>query len=105
MELFCPEIPNAKVQGTACRPSEIFHWLDLENRDFSRIASEAVYEENLAAPMEADTVVGFIRYTYDGQEIGRVDILVNEAVEVRTYTDCLEDFAGRMLLKREEGAA
>ncbi len=104
-ELFCPEIPNAKVQGTACRPSEIFHWLDLENRDFSRIVSEAVYEENLAAPMEADTVVGFIRYTYDGQEIGRVDILVNEAVEVRTYTDCLEDFAGRMLLKREEGAA
>ena len=60
-ELFCPEIPNAKVQGTACRPSEIFHWLDLENRDFSRIVSEAVYEENLAAPMEADTVVGFIR--------------------------------------------
>lgn len=104
-ELACPEISNAKVQGTACRPAETFHWLDLENRDFSRITSEVIYEEGLSAPLDEDAVVGFIRYTYDGQEIGRVDILVNEAVAVRTYGDCLEDFAGRLLLKGEEDAA
>lgn len=100
-ELVCPEIPNAKVQGTACRPAETFRWLDLENRDFSRITSELIYQDGLSAPLEADAVVGSIRYAYDGQEIGRVDILLNEAVEVRTYGDCLEDFAERLLFKND----
>jgi D-alanyl-D-alanine carboxypeptidase (penicillin-binding protein 5/6) len=101
-ELTCPKILNARVQGIACRPAEVFHWLDLENRDFSQIASEVIYTEGLSAPIEADAVVGSIRYTYDGQEIGSVDILVNEAVEERTYGDCLEDFAGQLLFKSEK---
>lgn len=102
LTLLCPRVARAKVQGTACHVEKTFTWLDLEGRDFSRITREIAFQEDLIAPLTEETVVGTVNYYYDGEKIGSVNIYPDQAIELRTFGDCLNSFWGEFLLGNEK---
>jgi D-alanyl-D-alanine carboxypeptidase (penicillin-binding protein 5/6) len=54
--------------------------------DENNITKEILIPEIIEAPIVKDQKIGDIVYTYDGQEIGRVDLIASEAVEKATFT-------------------
>lgn len=56
------------------------------------IEKKVVLEEKLTAPVKQGTVLGRVEYIYNGKEMGKVDILATEDIEVAGYTFYLRKF-------------
>ena len=62
-------------------PKGIFRYLDTTGADFSQIQKKYLYVDNVTAPVEKGTEVGYISYSLGGTELGRTPIVASEAVE------------------------
>jgi len=56
----------------------------------NRIEKELVLLENISAPLKEGDAVGYLKITLDGQEIGRVDAVVKQDVEVMNFPNALK---------------
>lgn len=88
-------LPQVKVKGTVTplanvKYEQIFSYLSTSGEDFSSIEKEIIWQEEIRAPLEAGDVVGEYVYTLNGKELGRVPIVLTEAVEQAGYLDWLE---------------
>lgn len=57
----------------------------LHNPDFERIERVVEIPDALLAPVEADTVIGTIKYMLDGKELGSVSILTDSGTEKASF--------------------
>jgi D-alanyl-D-alanine carboxypeptidase (penicillin-binding protein 5/6) len=62
----------------------------IEKGKESTIEKELVLLENVTAPVKNDDVVGFLKIMLDGQEIGRVNAIVAQDVEVLDFSNSLK---------------
>ncbi len=61
----------------------------LEKGASSRVETELTLAQNLSAPVEAGASVGQVIYLLDGKEIGRAEVLTEEAVDRLGFGDIL----------------
>ena len=54
------------------------------------LEKELVLLENVSAPIEEGQKLGYLRIMLDGEEIGRVDAVSKETVEVLDFSNALE---------------
>jgi D-alanyl-D-alanine carboxypeptidase (penicillin-binding protein 5/6) len=83
-------VSGAKVDSFQVKASGEFRYLDVNGIDFSQIEKSVIYRENLTAPIDEGEVVGEIVYRYSNGELGRVDVVADEAVEKAVYIDYLK---------------
>lgn len=57
----------------------------LHKSDYEKIERVVEIPETLMAPVEADTVIGTIKYILDGQELGSVSILTDSGTEKASF--------------------
>jgi D-alanyl-D-alanine carboxypeptidase (penicillin-binding protein 5/6) len=76
--------PNADVYA-----KEGFSAL-IEKGKESTLEKELVLLENVSAPVKEGDTVGYLRILLDGQEIGRVDAIVNKDIEVLDFKNSLK---------------
>lgn len=62
------------------------------------VEKNTVLEEKLSAPVKEGTVIGRVEYLYKGKEVGKVDILAKEDIEVAGYSFYLRKFFLNWLL-------
>lgn len=89
-----PELPELDVSGGKKDTAELeyageFSYLFMDKIDSSQIVKETELLTNKKAPVQKGEIVGNLKYTYNGEEIGRVDIIAKESVEQATYLDSL----------------
>lgn len=73
-----------------------FHYISVDGADISAIEKRLELPAEAAAPVEKDGIAGRAVYTLDGKEIGYVNILYGETVEMAAFMhyfwDVLEDY-------------
>lgn len=73
---------------TVCLDGE-FSYLSTSGEDFSLIEKHTEWEEDISAPLDKGDPVGAYVYTLNGEEIGRVAIVMAESAEKAGYLDYL----------------
>lgn len=68
-----------------------FHYVSIDGSDLSTIEKELDLPEMAVAPIERDSVAGRAVYRLNGKEIGSVNILYGETVELATFKDYFMD--------------
>lgn len=64
---------------------EDFHYTFVgQNYDENKISKEVILPDSIDAPIKKDQVLGSVVYSYDGKEIGKVDIMANADIERAT---------------------
>jgi len=61
-----------------------------EKGNNSELDAQIILFENVAAPVEIGAVIGEIVYTYEGEEIGRTNLVAEEAVEKAGFGDIIK---------------
>ena len=61
----------------------------LEKPDAGKLEKRLEMNEEIQAPVEEGDVVGKVIYSYDGRDIGSVDITASESVKKATFADAL----------------
>ena len=61
----------------------------LEKPDAGKLEKRLEMNEEIQAPVEEGDVVGKVIYSYDGRDIGSVDITACESVKKATFADAL----------------
>lgn len=89
-----PELPEVAVKGgkqdgISLEYAKEFSYLFMDKIDTEQIVKELELPEQVGAPMEQGTVIGQLKYSFDGKMLGTVDILAGESVQKATYTDSL----------------
>ncbi len=74
------ETVDVEYQGT-------FSYLGLHGEDFSQIEKEFAMQEQIAAPIRAGDVLGYLIYRLNGEEIGKVAIVAVDDVEEAGFFD------------------
>ena len=75
-----------------------FRYLDITGADFNKIEKRYQYADSVAAPVEKGAEVGYISYSLDGREIGRMPIIASEPVERAVFIDYLKRVLGKYLV-------
>ena len=96
------ELPQMKVNGgvedhVSLTYGTPFSYLSTEGEDFSNIEKSLELPESVEAPLEEGQVVGRLVYRMNGQELGRTDILTQNAVEEAGWVDYLTQLFFRWL--------
>ena len=96
-------LPDIQVKGSINRQVPVkyekeFSWLATEGEDFSAIEKSLEWQEDIKAPLEAGTVVGYCVYTLAGKEIGRIPVITVNDVERADYLDYLGEMWERWAL-------
>lgn len=96
------ELPQMKVNGgvedhVSLTYGTPFSYLSTEGEDFSNIEKSLELPESVEAPLEEGQVVGRLVYRMNGQELGRADILTQNAVEEAGWMDYLTQLFFRWL--------
>ncbi len=94
-----PELPKIQVLGgvrdfVKAGYREGFSFLGLHGEDFSAIEKELQLEGPVEAPVGEGDVFGYLVYTLDGEELGRVAVTAEEPVERAEFPDCLKKVWG-----------
>ena len=94
-----PELPKIQVLGgvrdfVKAGYREGFSFLGLHGEDFSAIEKELQLEGPVEAPVGEGDVFGYLVYTLDGEELGRVAVTAEEPVERAGFPDCLKKVWG-----------
>lgn len=77
---------EAEVQGKA---AHAFSYVDTKEQDFSKIEKEFVTKA-LTAPIKKGDIIGEVKYSIEGKEIGTVQVLAQNDVDKMNYVDALE---------------
>ncbi len=95
-----PVIPveNGVKEQMTLRYGESFSYLSVTGEDFSAITKEWIYEEPVKAPVTEGDVVGWLVYSLNEKEIGRVEIRAAENVPEAGYGDYWKKLWGAFLL-------
>ncbi|MDE6219291.1 MAG: D-alanyl-D-alanine carboxypeptidase [Lachnospiraceae bacterium] len=88
-------VAGGKAERLAVEPKGAFRYLDVTGADFNRIEKQYQYVDIVVAPVERGTEVGYISYSLDGRELGRMPIIAAEPVEKAFFVDYLK----RILIK------
>ena len=88
-------VTGGKVDQLGVEPKGIFRYLDTTGADFSQIQKNYLYADNVTAPVEQGTEVGYISFSLGGVELGRTPIIASETVEKAYFIDYLK----KILLK------
>lgn len=80
-----------------------FSYLDTEGIDVSKIEKKTELPESVAAPVKKDDVAGAIVYSYEGKEIGRVNILYEESVKKANFSSFFYQTVKRLCVFRKAG--
>lgn len=64
-----------------------FTYVSFQGEDLSGITSQVQLDEEITAPFEAGTKAGYIEYFYNGQSIGKVDIVTAEGMDEAGFMD------------------
>lgn len=89
-----PELPELSVGGgkkdtISLEYAGEFSYLFMDKINTEQISKQLEFSEQIAAPVEQGTVLGKLIYSFDGKQLGSVDILAGESVQKATYTDSL----------------
>ncbi len=87
---FTPQ--SVKVKGSltneiTCRPENEFLHIFTGGEDTSLIEKNIVINDTVSAPIKEGDSVGKITYTYNGNEIGAVNLIAEKAAEAATFPD------------------
>ncbi len=88
-------VTGGKAERLAVEPKGAFRYLDVTGADFNKIEKQYQYADTVAAPVERGAEVGYISYSLEGRELGRMPIIASEPVEKAFFVDYLR----RMLIK------
>lgn len=99
-----PELPELTVVGgkkdtAALEYAGEFSYLFMDKIDSSQIVKETELLTDKKAPVQEGEIVGSLKYTYNGEELGKVDIIAKESVEQATYLDSLLKAAKKLTAK------
>jgi serine-type D-Ala-D-Ala carboxypeptidase (penicillin-binding protein 5/6) len=83
------EIPGGTAPYVNVYAAKSFSAL-IEKGKESLIQKELVLLDNIAPPLKDGDVIGYLRITLDGNEIGRVDAVVKQDVEVLSFSSALK---------------
>lgn len=75
-----------QIEGTCKDP---FIYVDTDGRDLTKV-DKKIEKKMLVAPVKKDEIIGEIKYSIDGIEIGHIDIYAKENVERRNYIDSVK---------------
>lgn len=89
-----PELPALSISGgkkdtVSLEYAGEFSYLFMDKIDREQIGKQLELPEQMAAPVEQGTVIGKLIYSFDGKQLGSIDILAGESVQKATYTDSL----------------
>ena len=88
-------VTGGKAERLAVEPKGAFRYLDVTGADFNKIEKKYQYVDRVVAPVERGAEVGYISYSLDGRELGRMPIVASEPVEKAFFIDYLK----RILMK------
>ncbi len=78
--------------------ADSFSYLDTTGANLNQIEKTVKMEDGVQAPVKKGDVIGYVVYSLDGNEIGRVDILAAEDVRKAGFWDYLMRTAAELLL-------
>ena len=89
------ELPLLPVENALEKEVELtydgqFSYLDLENLSFDRIERSLELPEVAVAPLREGEIAGYVVYTYQGAELGRLPILYETSVEKAELGDWIK---------------
>ena len=67
-----------------------FRYLDVKDRDFSRIERKLYLKEQVTAPIKKGDKAGYVKYFLDGKELGSVAVVFDREVRRAHYIDYLK---------------
>ncbi len=88
-------VTGGKAERLAVEPKGAFRYLDVTGADFNKIEKKYQYADSVVAPVEKGAEVGYISYSLEGRELGRMPIVASEPVEKAFFIDYLK----RMLIR------
>ena len=88
-------VTGGKAERLAVEPKGVFRYLDVTGVDFNKIEKKYQYADSVMAPVERGAEVGYISYSLEGRELGRMPIVASEPVEKAFFIDYLK----RMLIR------
>ena len=91
-------VTGGKADQLGVEPKGIFRYLDTTGADFSQIQKKYLYVDNVTAPVEKGTEVGYISYSLGCTELGRTPIVASEAVEKAYFIDYLKKILIKYLI-------
>lgn len=81
-----------------------FSYLDTQGMDLTKIEKKLVLPEEAAAPIKEKDVAGALVYSYEGKEIGRVNLLYQKSVEKAHFSGYFYQVLKRLCVFRKAGA-
>ena len=98
-----PDLPELPVNGGIDKKASlsydgIFQYFDLENLDFQKITVTMDLPEEVRAPLMQGDKAGRLVYSYDGVELGEVDITFAETIERASLKDYIRYILSSWLL-------
>lgn len=99
----CNDLPEVDVNGGVLEKVGIsceypFSYLDTEGKDLSQITKEIKVQESCKAPVEEGQVAGEVVYSLNGEWIGSVPLVYDNAVEKANYFHYLKKIISGYLL-------
>ena len=88
-------VTGGKAERLAVEPKGAFRYLDVTGADFNKIEKKYQYADSVVAPVERGAEVGYISYSLEGRELGRMPIVASVPVEKAFFIDYLK----RMLIR------
>lgn len=91
-------VKGGRAERLAVEPKGVFRYLDVNGADFNKIEKKYQFADSVAAPVERGAEVGYISYSLDGRELGRMPIVASEPVEKAFFIDYLKRMLKRYLI-------
>ncbi|MDE7416776.1 MAG: D-alanyl-D-alanine carboxypeptidase [Lachnospiraceae bacterium] len=91
-------VARGRADRLAVEPKGAFRYLDVTGADFNQIEKRYQYVDAVVAPVEKGAEVGYISYSLDGRELGRMPIIASEPVEKAVFIDYLRRVLSKYLV-------
>ena len=78
-----------------CKPEKSFSYVCLKDKRPEKITKEVVMNTNMKAPVNVNDKVGEIKYYYNGEQIGTVNLLSEQTVKRANFFD----YCGKVMRK------
>ena len=102
-----PAVKSVDVKGgvagnVSVERSGTFSYLDMTGANLAEVEKKTEVSKDLSAPVKKGDAVGYIVYSIDGSEIGRMELTAGEDVEKAGFPDYLKKAFDRLVLRRLE---
>ena len=100
-----PAVKSVDVKGgvagnVSVERSGTFSYLDMTGANLAEVEKKTEVSKDLSAPVKKGDAVGYIVYSIDGSEIGRMELTAGEDVEKAGFPDYLKKAFDRLVLRR-----